>query len=218
MADHRTGKRAAVDRPLPDALARFVERIHAFTLEIVRAQIKASAGKLEGMVIWGDVAYKKGMLFSPDYWRRVFKPGVKALVAECHAAGLPVIYHGCGNSKRIFEDFIEVGVDAYNPLETKAAIDVVELRRTYGHCIAFCGNMDVVLWANGNREELKVAVLTKLNAAKRRRVHLPVRSFGAQQRLGGRLRLCREACPRTRALSSAARRMRHSGPGVNHAH
>ena len=150
----------------PGEVARFVERIFAFTLEIVRAQIEAAAGKLAGMVIWGDVAYKKGMLFSPDYWRRVFKSGVKALVDECHTHGLPVIYHGCGNSRRIFGDLVEIGIDAYNPLEAKAGMDVIDLRGVYGHKIAFCGNMDVLLWANGTREELKAAVLRKLNAAK----------------------------------------------------
>jgi uroporphyrinogen decarboxylase len=150
----------------PDEIARFVERIHAFTLEILRAQIRASAGMLDGVVIWGDVAYKKGMMFSPAFWRAHFKPGVKALVDECHSHGLPVIYHGCGNASRIFEDFIEIGVDAYNPLEFKAGLDAVPLRRQLGHRLGFCGNMDVRLWAEGTPEELKAAVLTKLNAAK----------------------------------------------------
>jgi hypothetical protein len=150
----------------PDHIARFVERINAFSLEIVKAQIKAADGMLDGMVIWGDVAYRNGMLFSPEFWRKHFKPGVKALVHECHKRGLPVIYHGCGNASRIFEDLIEVGVDAYNPLEAKAGLDVVDLRRRFGHRMGFCGNMDVVLWANGSREEIKAAVLTKLNAAK----------------------------------------------------
>jgi uroporphyrinogen-III decarboxylase len=67
---------------------------------------------------------------------------------------------------RIFEDFIEIGVDAYNPLEAKAGMDVVELRQRFGHRIGFCGNMDVQLWASGSREELRAAVLRKLNAAK----------------------------------------------------
>jgi uroporphyrinogen-III decarboxylase len=150
----------------PDEIARFVERLHVFNLGIVRAQIRAAAGRLDGMVIWGDVAYKKGMLFSPAYWRQHFKPGVKALTDECHASGLPVIYHGCGNSKKIFEDFIEAGVDAYNPLEFKAGMDALALRRQYGHRIGFCGNMDVQLWSSATLEELKAAVLTKLNAAK----------------------------------------------------
>jgi len=105
-------------------------------------------------------------MFSPAFWRRHFKPIVKAIVDEGHAHGLPVIYHGCGNVRRIFDDFIEIGVDAYNPLEAKAGLDVVELRRLYGHTIAFCGNMDVLTWAQGSEDELRRAVLTKLNAAK----------------------------------------------------
>lgn len=150
----------------PDRIARFVDRLHAYNLGLIRAQIQAADGRLAGMVIWGDVAFNKGMLFSPAYWRQVFKPGVKAMIEECHAAGLPVIYHGCGRSLKIFEDFIEMGLDAYNPLEFKAGMDAIELRRQYGHRIGFCGNFDVQLWAAGTKEELKAAALTKLNAAK----------------------------------------------------
>jgi hypothetical protein len=150
----------------PERLGRQIERICRFSLELTKAQIKAAGGMLDGMVIWGDVAYKKGMLFSPVFWRKWFKPGVKAIVDVCHEHGLPVIYHGCGNSIRIFEDFIEAGVDAYNPLEAKAGMDVVELRRQFGRRIAFCGNMDVLLWAAGSDEEVRASALRKLNAAK----------------------------------------------------
>ncbi|NWG14621.1 MAG: hypothetical protein HXY20_13925 [Acidobacteria bacterium] len=150
----------------PEETGRFVKRINEFSLGLAEAQIEAAGGLLDGMVIWGDVAYRKGLFFSPAYWRRHFKPGVKAIVDACHARGLPVIYHGCGNIRSIFEDFIEIGVDAYNPLEAKAGLDVIELRREYGHGIAFCGNMDVIAWAEADLEELKRVVLTKLNAAK----------------------------------------------------
>jgi uroporphyrinogen-III decarboxylase len=150
----------------PDAMGRFIARIFEFSLAILKAQIKAADGKLDGMVIWGDVAYKKGLLFSPVFWRKHFKPGVKALVDECHSHDLPVIYHGCGNVNKIFADFAEIGVDAYNPLEAKAGMDVIDLRRRFGHQIGFCGNMDVQLWATGTLDEIKAAALTKLNAAK----------------------------------------------------
>jgi uroporphyrinogen decarboxylase len=150
----------------PQELARFIERLHEFNLGITEAQIKAAGGLLDGMVIWGDVAYTRDLLFSPEYWRRHFKPGVKAMVELCHRYGLPVIYHGCGNVRKIFEDYIELGLEAYNPLEAKAGLDVVELRRSYGHRIGFCGNMDVRAWAQAGRQELERIVLTKLNAAK----------------------------------------------------
>jgi uroporphyrinogen-III decarboxylase len=150
----------------PDAMGRFIERIFEFSLAILKAEIKAASGELDGMVIWGDVAYKKGLLFSPVFWRKHFKPGVAALIAECHSHDLPVIYHGCGNVNKIFADFVEIGVDAYNPLEAKAGMDVIDLRRRFGHQIGFCGNMDVQLWAAGTLDEIKAAALTKLNAAK----------------------------------------------------
>jgi len=63
----------------PDHIARFVDRINAYALEIVKAQIKAADGMLDGMVIWGDVAYKNGLLFSPAYCGSISSPGSRLL-------------------------------------------------------------------------------------------------------------------------------------------
>jgi len=150
----------------PQRLGRLINRIGEFYVECTKAEVGAAAGLLDGMVIWGDVAYTKSLFFSPEYWRRYFKPWVRQMVDICHASELPVIYHGCGNVMSILEDFIEIGIDSCNPLEAKAGLDVVELRRKFGHRIGFCGNMDVVTWAEADEEELKKTVLTKLNAAK----------------------------------------------------
>ena len=150
----------------PAVIARFVERLGDFMLGIGQAQIEAAGGALSGMYLWGDVAYRRSMLFSPDLWRRLFKPQVQRLCAEFHRHGLPVIYHGCGNAQAIFEDLIECGVDAYNPLEAKAGLDVVELRRQFGPRWAFNGNIDVAVLAGGDREAIRREVLRKLNAAK----------------------------------------------------
>jgi uroporphyrinogen decarboxylase len=150
----------------PDEIARFVEKIIDFEVELTKAQIKAADGLLAGMVIWGDVAYTRGMFFSPKFWRSVFKPGVKAIVDVCKNNHIPVIYHGCGNVKAIFEDFIDTGIHAYNPLEAKAGLDVVDLRRQFGHRLAFCGNMNVVDWSELTQDQLKPIVLRKLNAGK----------------------------------------------------
>lgn len=150
----------------PKRFGRFIERTNEFALELLKAQIKAADSLLDGMVIWGDVAYTKDMFFSPDYWRKYYKPGLKAMVDVCHKHSLPVIYHSCGNVNRILEDFIEIGIDAINPLEAKAGLDVVDLRNQYGHRIGFCGNMNVIEWAHNSQEELKEIVLRKLAAAK----------------------------------------------------
>jgi uroporphyrinogen decarboxylase len=150
----------------PERMGAAINRIGQFYLDCAKAQLAAGAGWLDGFVIWGDVAYKQGSFFEPDYWREYFKPWVAAIAAEAHAAGLPVIYHGCGNVKKIIADYIEIGIDAYNPLEAKAGMDCVELRRQYGHSLGICGNSNIQIWESGDRAAIRREVLRKLNAAK----------------------------------------------------
>ena len=54
-----------------------------------------------------------------------------------------VIYHGCGDARAILKDFVELGLDGYNPLEAKAGLDVVELKKQFANRMAFCGNIDM---------------------------------------------------------------------------
>jgi hypothetical protein len=150
----------------PARFARFIERLGDFLAGVAQAQIAAANGKLSGLYIWGDVAYRRGMLFSPRFWREVYKPQVKRLCEIAHAAGLKTVYHGCGNASAIFPDLMEIGVDAYNPLEAKAGLDVVELKRQYGARWAFNGNLDVRVLATNDRALVRREVLRKLNAAK----------------------------------------------------
>jgi len=150
----------------PDQFGDAINRIGRFYVECLKAQIEAADGLLDGMVIWGDVAFVQNMFFSPDYWRTYFKPWVKAMTEICHKHGLPVIYHGCGNVKSIFRDFMEIEVDAYNPLEAKAGMDVIQLREEYGHQIGFCGNSNIQVWETGDRDLIRKEVMRKLHAAK----------------------------------------------------
>jgi len=149
-----------------DELGEQINRIGQFYLDSMKAQIRAVNGLLDGMVIWGDVAFRQTMLFDPEYWRQYFKPWVKAMIDECHQNNLPVIYHGCGNVELILEDFIEMKLDAYNPLEVKAGLDAVKLKKQFANKLAYCGNNNIQVWETGDKELIKSDVLSKLNAAK----------------------------------------------------
>lgn len=149
----------------PERFGKQLLRIGEFAYECARAAIKASDGLLDGYVIWGDVAYGKGTFMKPDYWRKYYKPTVAKIIALCHDNGLPVMYHGCGNARALFEDFIEIGLDGYNPLEAKAGLDVVQLRQELGHRLTFCGNSDIRVWERGDPAEVRREVLHRLACA-----------------------------------------------------
>ena len=96
----------------------------------------------------------------------MYKPQLKRICDAAHRRGLKTIYHGCGNASPVFDDMIEASVDAYNPLEAKAGLDVVDLKRRFGRRWAFNGNIDVRVLATNDRAKVRREVLTKLNAAK----------------------------------------------------
>lgn len=148
----------------PRELGAFVDGIGEWMVGALRAQIAAGQGRLVGMYIFGDVAYVRGMLFSPQTWRAMFRPHVKALIDVCREHDLMTVYHGCGCATAIFEDLIELGLDAYNPLEAKAGLDVVELKQQYGGRLAFVGNIDVRVLESGDPEAIRREVQYKAQA------------------------------------------------------
>ena len=150
----------------PEELERFLKKVGDFLYKICEEQIRIADGLLSGMLIWGDVAYVNAMLFSPDHWRKFFKPILASLIELCHKHDLPVIYHSCGNATPIYNDLVDIGLDGYNPVEAKAGLDVVELKKDYKDKLAFVGNMDVMEWSKLDKPDLKKYILRKLNAAK----------------------------------------------------
>ena len=60
----------------------------------------------------------------------------------------------------------EIGLDGYNPLEAKAHLDVVELKKRYAGRLGFVGNIDVRVLERGNPAEIRREVRYKLQAAR----------------------------------------------------
>ena len=149
----------------PEMFGAFVRRIGDFVVELTEYQIEESRGRLSGMYIWGDVAYVNGMFFSPSCWREFFKPIVERIIEVCRKAGLMTIYHGCGNAKPIYNDFIEIGLEGYNPVECKAHLDVVELKKEYSGKLCFVGNFDVRELESADKDRIKRQTLYKLQSA-----------------------------------------------------
>ena len=150
----------------PEVMHRFIQRIGDYMLQVGVEQIKAAEGALTGLYLWGDVAYRSGMLFSPVLWREMFLPEIRKMCTVFHEMGMKIIYHGCGKADPIFDDLLDAGIDAYNPLEAKSGLDVIGLKEKYGGKWAFNGNIDVRVLESGDRDAIRKEVLRKLVAGK----------------------------------------------------
>ena len=161
----RGSEEALIDIILyPDVIKRFAERFTDWMISNCEVQIEQG---VSGFFVAGDVAYHKGMMFSPKLWREIFEPSVKRMWSFFKENNVIGMYHGCGAPFDIMDDLVnDVDIKVFNPLEVKAGFDVVEMKRKYGRKLAYYGNIDVRILEHGTKEDVEKEVLYKLNAAK----------------------------------------------------
>jgi len=119
----------------------------------------------DGVFVGGDLAYRGGLLFSPRMYKDVLFPTHKEIFSFCHSKGLPVIYHGDGDMRKLVPDLIEAGVNGIQPLESKAGFDVCEMKKLYGKKLVLIGNMDIRKMT-GCKEEIETEISKKVTIAK----------------------------------------------------
>jgi uroporphyrinogen decarboxylase len=104
-----------------------------------------------------DMGYKGNQFFSLKVYREVLKPIHKKAADWAHAKGVKVHLHSCGNVMQFIPEFIDIGIDALNPIEVKAGMDPVEIKRRYGDRLVLHGGINAVLWDNleAIEEEMK---------------------------------------------------------------
>jgi uroporphyrinogen decarboxylase len=93
-----------------------------------------------------DMGYKNTTFFSNEMYRELLKPVHKRAVDWAHAKGIYAHLHSCGDIMTRIDDLIEIGVDALNPLEVKAGMDPLKLKREHGHELVLHGGINAVLW------------------------------------------------------------------------
>jgi uroporphyrinogen decarboxylase len=72
--------------------------------------------------------------------------------------------HSCGNILPLLPDLIEAGLDGLNPLETKAGMDLVQIKRQYGERLVLQGGIDVRKMLDG--AQIEEEIRTKFAVAK----------------------------------------------------
>jgi len=93
-----------------------------------------------------DMGYKGAQFFSLDMYREFLKPLHQRVIDWAHAKGVKVRLHSCGDIRPFVPELVEIGLDMLNPLEVKAGIDPLALKKTYGDQLAFDGGLNAVLY------------------------------------------------------------------------
>jgi uroporphyrinogen decarboxylase len=99
-----------------------------------------------------------GLIMGPKHWRRYFKPYVARMFARVKEAGKFVYMHSDGQIDAIFDDFVEIGLDIYNPFQPEIR-DVYEVKRKYGDRLSFHGGIGIQeLLPHGTPQQVRAGV------------------------------------------------------------
>lgn len=125
---------------------------HELDVDIALFEMVWDAGYTFDAIGWpDDMGYKLAQFFSLGMYRELLKPVHKRACDWAHARGCRVHLHSCGDIRPFVPDLIEIGVDMLNPLEVKAGVDPVALKRDFGSKLALHGGLNAVLYEKPER-------------------------------------------------------------------
>jgi len=129
--------------------------------------MKEGGFEFDGVFLYCDLGYRNGLLFSPRHFDEQLRPTLRRLFDHFNGDGVPIILHNCGGVRDLIPRFIEDGLTCLQPLEVKAGMDLIELKRDFGGRLAFMGGIDVRAMVDPDPGVIEEEIKTKLLSAKK---------------------------------------------------
>lgn len=129
----------------PEFARALLLKIAEFCKGLMAPFLEELGDNVDIIKIGDDLGTQTSLLISPKMYREILKPihaDYIAFIKERTSA--KVFFHTDGDVFPLIEDFIEIGVDILNPIQTSAGsmADLPGLKKRYGSEIVFCGAID----------------------------------------------------------------------------
>ena len=135
----------------PEFCVALMERVAEIQLTLYMEGLKRFGKYLSLIRLGGeDFGTQNGLLISPVMFRSMVKPilknvymKVKERLADIGNYDCKLIFHSCGGIEPLIEDYIEMGIDVLDPVQTRAKrMNALHLKETYGDRLSFHGGID----------------------------------------------------------------------------
>jgi uroporphyrinogen decarboxylase len=146
----------------PDFARALLEKNAVFCKQLMGRFLEELGDNVDIIKIGDDLGTQNSLMISPKMYREILKPihaDFISFIKERTKA--KVFFHSDGDVAPLIEDFIEMGVDILNPIQTSAGSmsDLPALKKRFGSNIVFCGGIDTHrLLPCGSVEEVRQEV------------------------------------------------------------
>lgn len=107
----------ALDEP---AGLLLIDRFLAIQLEVARRQLEVIGDRVDFVWIGEDLGTQKCPIISREMFLKHIKPRHQPFIDLAKAYDLPVMIHTCGSSSWSYEDYLAMGVAAFDTLQPEA--------------------------------------------------------------------------------------------------
>jgi uroporphyrinogen decarboxylase len=129
----------------PEFASALLWKIEALCKDLMGRFLDEAGPGLDIIKIGDDLGSQDNLLISPTLYREILKPVHADLIAFIKSkTKAKVFFHSDGDIFDLIPDFIEIGVDILNPIQSGAGrmSDLARLKKTYGADLTFCGAID----------------------------------------------------------------------------
>jgi uroporphyrinogen decarboxylase len=129
----------------PDFARALVTKIAEQCKTLMGNFLRECGDHIDMIKIGDDLGMQNSLLISPKMYREIIKPIHADYISfiKSHTKA-KVFFHTDGDVFPLIPDFIEMGVDILNPVQTSAGkmSNLLELKKQFGRDIIFCGAID----------------------------------------------------------------------------
>ncbi len=144
-----------------DFACRLIERITDWWVRVVENALDATGELIDVTSFGDDLGTQQSTLFDPKIYRELVKPHHARMFATLKTGtDAKALLHSCGAVSALFDDFIEIGIDAVNPVQVRAkGMEPERLKADYGDRLSFWGAIDTQrVLPFGTPEEVRAEV------------------------------------------------------------
>jgi uroporphyrinogen decarboxylase len=131
----------------PDFAKALLEKNASLCKTLMGHFLRECGDNIDIIKIGDDLGMNTSLLMSPKMYRAILKPIHADYIAfiKQHTKA-KVMFHTDGDILPLIPDFIEMGVDILNPIQTSAGkmSDLHTLKTQFGRDIVFCGGIDTL--------------------------------------------------------------------------
>lgn len=146
----------------PDFAIALLEKIASLCKDLMEPFLAELGDQVDIIKIGDDLGTQESLLMSPKMYREILKPIHTDYIDFIkQRTNAKVFFHTDGDVVPLIPDFIEMGIDILNPVQTSAGkmADLASLKKEFGKNILFCGGIDTQrVLPGGTQEEVRQEV------------------------------------------------------------